>query len=139
MKRRWLEEYTDNLQKMDDLIRKRRKLPKASDLVRGSDEMHPYTQHAVTISGADRQEADRIDREVAKLRRMCEAAEQFVDAAKPAKTQTILRLRYLEGESWTLIGRRIGKGEDAVRKRAVRYLEAAFPPCEKGEENTEEK
>lgn len=123
MKRIWLEEYTDNLQKMDDLIRKRRKLPKATDIVKGSDDMYPFTKRHVTISGADRQEADRIDRELAKLRSMCEAAEEFVQKVPQTKTQNILRWRYLEGESWGSIGHRLGKGEDAVRKRAARYLD----------------
>ena len=124
MKRIWLEEYTDNLAKIDDLIEKRRKLPKVSDLTRGSDDMHPYTKRAVTITGADRQEADRIDREVRKLREMCEAAEAFVEGVKKTKLQNILRWRYLEGDSWVSIGYRVGKGEDAVRKSATRYLDA---------------
>lgn len=123
MKRVWMEEYTDNLQKMDDLIRKRRKLPKATDIVKGSDDVYPFSKRYVTIRGADRQEADRIDRELEKLRHMCEEAEAFVEGVAQTKTQNILRWRYLEGESWTLIGHRLGKSEDAVRKRATRYLD----------------
>lgn len=129
MQKKWLEEYTDYLEQIDDLHEKRRKLPKASDLVKGSSASHPYTKHAVTISGADRQQADKIDQRIRELLKKCQAVERFVDEIESPKMQNILRWRYLDGDSWRMIGQRIGKGEDAVRKRADRFLEKFFEAC----------
>jgi len=126
MNREWLEEYTDYLAMIDDLHRKRRKLPKVCDMVKGSSASHPYTKHAVTISGADRQMADRIDQDIRERQKKCEAVEKFVDGIKNPKMQNILRWRYIDGDSWPMIGQRIGTGEDAPRKRAERFLKKFF-------------
>jgi len=75
LKKIWLDEYTDNLQKIDALHEKRRKLPKAIDTVKGSAVAPPYTKRHFTITGADRQQADKIDAEIRKLRDMCDAVE----------------------------------------------------------------
>lgn len=123
MKKIWLEEYTDYLQEIESLQEQRRKLPKTSDLVKGSSITHPYTKRSLTISGADRQQADKIDRQLEKLQAKCRAVEAFIDGVKSAKMRNILRWHYIDGENWCMIGRRIGKGEDAPRKKAKRFLE----------------
>lgn len=123
MKREWIEDYTDNLEKIDALHTKRRKLPKVADLVKGSSDMHPYTKRSLTINGADRQQADKIDKEIRELTKKCEAVEKFIDEVESPKMQNILRWHFIDGDSWIMIGRRIGKGEDAPRKRAYRYID----------------
>lgn len=122
MKKQWIEEYADYLHQMDELHKQRRKLPKASDMVKASSDMHPYTSHRVIISGADMQKAEKIEKDLEKLRKRCEAVEAFIDSIEPVKMRNIIRWRYIDGESWAWIGARIGKGEDAPRKRAERYL-----------------
>ena len=126
MKKIWLDEYTDNLQKIDALHEKRRKLPKAIDTVKGSGIAPPYTKRHFTITGADRQQADKIDAEIRKLRDMCDAVEQFIAEVESPKLHNILRWHYIDGDTWVMIGRRVGKGEDAVRKRAMRYIDKKF-------------
>ena len=128
MQRKRLEEYTDYLEQIDDLHEKRRKLPRAADMVKGSSAMHPYTKQTLTISGADRQQADKIDRQIRELVRRCQAVERFVDEIESPKMQNIIRWRYIDGDPWRMIGQRIGKGEDAVRKRSDRFLEKYFAP-----------
>lgn len=123
MKKIWLEEYTDYLHEIDDLHEQRRKLPKATALVKGSSITHPYTKRSLTISGADRQQADKIDQKIEKLCARCKAVESFIENVKSTKMRNMLRWHYIDGESWLLIGRRIGKGEDAPRKRVKRFLE----------------
>ena len=129
MQRKWLEEYTDYLEQIEDLHEKRRKMPKVSDLVKGSSAEHPYTKQAMTISGADRQRADKIDQQIKVLVKRCQAVERFVDDIEDAKTQNIMRWRYMDGDGWKEIGQRMGKGEDAVRKRVERFLEKYFASC----------
>lgn len=123
MTREWLEEYIDNAAKIEYLIEKKRKLPKISDTVRGSDEEYPYAQRTLTIGGVDRKTTEKINKEIAVLREKCEAVERLIDGVKKTRIQNILRWRYLDGESWAEIGYRLGKGADAVRKMARRYLD----------------
>lgn len=68
--------------------------------------------------------------EIARLQRVRELAaeladiEAFIGAIKDIQLRQIIRLRFVGGESWNIVARRVGgqNGQDGVRKRVKRFF-----------------
>lgn len=123
-KREWFENYLDKQAKIEDLTEKKKKLPKAVDMVKGSQKSFPYMKRSIEICGTDWESGKEIEEEIEELRQQCECVEAYIDGIESEKTQNVMRWRFLEGMSWKEIGRRIDKSESAAQKRAERALKA---------------
>lgn len=65
---------------------------------------------------------NRYNRNAAALEAKLEEVEQYLEAVEDARLRTILRLRYVDGYTFTDVGMRIGISGDGVRKILDRYF-----------------
>lgn len=129
MTKEQLEQYTSIKEEIKELEAEldKRKSP-VSDIVTGSMEDYPYTQHSVTIRGlsSDTYSLDlKLTYKKNQLERQRSEIENFLDSVQDSKIRRIIRLKYIEGKTWPQIARKTDKhiSGDSVRKIVERFLE----------------
>ena len=129
MTKEQLEQYTSIKEEIKELEAEldKRKSP-VSDIVTGSMEDNPYTQHSVTIRGlsSDTYSLDfKLTYKKIQLERQRSEIENFLDSVQDSKIRRIIRLKYIEGKTWPQIARKTDKhiSGDSVRKIVERFLE----------------
>ena len=105
----------------------KRKSP-VSDIVTGSMEDYPYTQHSITIRGlsSDTYSLDlKLTYKKIQLERQRAEIENFLDSVQDSNIRRIIRLKYIKGKTWPQIARKMDKhiSGDSVRKIVERFLE----------------
>ena len=65
---------------------------------------------------------ERYNRNASALEAKLEEVEVYLEAVEDARLRTILRLRYVDGYTFTDVGMRIGISGDGVRKILDRYF-----------------
>lgn len=65
---------------------------------------------------------ERYNRNASELEAKLEEVEVYLEAVEDARLRTILRLRYVDGYTFTDVGMRIGISGDGVRKILDRYF-----------------
>lgn len=99
---------------------------KVTDVVSGSSAEFPYAERHFTVSGADVEKTNSLYRRLQKKKKRLECeisgAEELLDTATDPEVRNILRLRYENGLSWNDVARVCDSTEDAVRKKAERFL-----------------
>ena len=99
-----------------------------TDTVSGSDAEFPYTKHAMSVAGLEKNEYNNmLVARRNKLQRQRRKVERYVDGIEDSLTRRIFRMRYIEGEvrpSWQWIAFKVGGGNsaDGTRKRHDRFL-----------------
>lgn len=68
---------------------------------------------------------ERYNRSAETLAAKLEEVEQHLDAVEDARLRTMLRLRYVDGYTWTDVGIRIGITSSGVRMAIERFFEAS--------------
>lgn len=112
MTKEQLEQYTSIKEEIKELEAEldKRKSP-VSDIVTGSMEDYPYTQHSVTIRGlsSDTYSLDlKLTYKKIQLERQRSEIENFLDSVQDSKIRRIIRLKYIEGKTWPQIARKNG-------------------------------
>ena len=92
-----------------------------SDVVTGSSDKFPYTQHHIQIEGIETQRVSklqlRLNRKKKKLEEELQKAELFLEEISDPEIRNILRLRYEVGLTWMEVARECGSTEKAVQKK----------------------
>ena len=124
-----LEQYTSIKEEIKELEAEldKRKSP-VSDIVTGSMEDYPYTQHSITIQGlsSDTYSLDlKLTYKKIQLEQQRAEIENFLDSVQDSKIRRIIRLKYIKGKTWPQIARKMDKhiSGDSVRKIVERFLE----------------
>ena len=68
---------------------------------------------------------ERYNRNASELEAKLEEVEQYLDAVEDARLRTMLRLRYVDGYTWTDVGMRIGITSSGVRMAIERFFETS--------------
>lgn len=103
MTKELLEQYPDICKEIEDL--KRAAGTPVSDVVSGSSDEYPFTQHSVTIRGLPpEQHRARIE----ELKRQKTEIEQFVFTLPNAGIRRIATLRAINGLSWKSVAAQMG-------------------------------
>ena len=129
MTKEQLEQYTSIKEEIKELEAEldKRKSP-VSDIVTGSMEDYPYTQHSVTVRGLS-SNTYLLDLKLAYKKKELELQrleiENFLDSVQDSKIRRIIRLKYIKGKTWPQIARKMDKhiSGDSVRKIVERFLE----------------
>ena len=104
MTKEQLEQYTSIKEEIKELEAEldKRKSP-VSDIVTGSMEDYPYTQHSVTIQGlsSDTYSLDlKLTYKKIQLEQQRAEIENFLDSVQDSKIRRIIRLKYIKGNTW---------------------------------------
>lgn len=94
-----------------------------SDMVEGSHAESPYTLHPIRVQGVDAQRRTAAKERIERLEGECADVEAAVALAPNSQIRLILTMRYIDGDTWVDIGRRLGMSESACRMHAARYLD----------------
>lgn len=103
MTRELLEQYPDICAEIEELQREDH--TEISDIVRGSSDEFPFTEHPITVRGRPVQ---RHTQRIGELQRQKTEIEQFVFHLPNAKTRRIVMLRAFHGYSWDIVAARMG-------------------------------
>lgn len=101
----------------------------SSDIVKGSDPEWPYCLRSYRITGIDHGKIDRLvaiyQRKMNQLNDYIIEAEQWLDTVDDSVIRQIVRLRFLENNSWAKTAKLIyGKPYENVPRMAIsRYFE----------------
>lgn len=113
MTKELLEQYPDICAELDELERAAR--TPIRDVVSGSSDTYPYTQHPVTVCGLP-PEQNRAA--IEHLRKQKAAIEQFVFTLPNSKVRRIMTLRAIHGLSWKNVAAQMGhKYSESIVKR----------------------
>lgn len=126
-------EYTDVQVEVEDLQRRIEKIEEnmdvVTDKVRGSSKNFPYTQHNVVIRGIEEEQVKKIKklREILRKEydRLLEkqiAVEEKIAKIEDSRIRTIIRLKFIDKESWTQIAHRFCTTMDSIKKEYYRYI-----------------
>ena len=104
MTKEQLEQYTSIKEEIKELEAEldKRKSP-VSDIVTGSMEDYPYTQHSITIQGlsSDTYSLDfKLTYKKIQLEQQRAEIENFLDSVQDSKIRRIIRLKYIKGNTW---------------------------------------
>ena len=103
-----LEEYPDICAEIEDLERENKTV--ISDIVRGSSDEFPFTEHPITVRGIGPQ---RYAEHIAKLKAQKQEIEQFVFGIKSAWLRRVVMLRAFHGYSWDRVAAQMSKSGKA--------------------------
>ncbi len=119
MTKELLEQYPDICAEIEELERAAR-IP-VKDVVTGSGDEYPFTQHPVTIRGLP---ADQHRERIAALRQQKIEIEQFIFKLPNAKLRRIATLRAIKGLSWRSVAAYMGcrYSEGAVKMVYNRFF-----------------
>lgn len=118
-----LEQYLSIQQEIQDLKEEREsKSSTVSDVVTGSMEDYPYTQHSITVYGVSN-DALTLDRKLTskekELERQRLKIEEFLDGVKDSKIRRIIRYKYIKNFTWKQIANRIGKRDEGTPRKIL--------------------
>lgn len=128
MTKKRLEQYGDLLKEIVLLERQIDNTPDETyqaDVVRGSYDCPPFTQHSVMISGyGDNPLLARLERRKRKLQKERLAIEDFIDDIDDSQIRMIISLKYINGLNWRQVAFSIGgkNTEKGVQKACERFL-----------------
>lgn len=127
MTKEQLEQYTsikEEIKELETELDKRKSL--VSDIVIGSMEDYPYTQRSVTIRGlsSDTYSLDlKLTYKKIQLERQRVKIENFLDSVQDSKIRRIIRLKYIEGNTWKRTAFILGWHDEQIpRKKLERFL-----------------
>lgn len=96
-------------------------LPKAQDLVKGSDEEYPYCERRIRLEGSDEIKASKLSkkykRRLEDLQDELSICEDLLNKIEDAETRVILRLYYVNSLSQKEIGAELGYTQSNVAKK----------------------
>ncbi|HHW03398.1 MAG TPA: hypothetical protein GXX35_11440 [Thermoanaerobacterales bacterium] len=132
-----LQQYTDLQAEIKDLEDRIRKLENQADKIEcdsvtGSDNNFPYTLRTFHIEGYSYKKQRRLSRLkklLSKRKEKCEEMklriEEFINNIPDSKTRRVFQYRYIDGLSWQMIARRIGKHDESYPRKIIhdKYLE----------------
>ena len=127
MTKEQLEQYTSIKEEIKELEAEldKRKSP-VSDIVTGSMEDYPYTQHSITIQGlsSDTYSLDfKLTYKKIQLEQQRAEIENFLDSVQDSETRRIIRLKYIKNMTWTQVAMRLGKRDEGTpRKKLEKFL-----------------
>lgn len=122
-----LKQYRHIQQEIHDLERRIARGQVVSDVVTGSSDNYPYTQHPISICGVAMD--DKISKQYRKkrdrLKEKCLEIEEWLESVDDSLIRRVIRHRFIDGLSWRQIAYRVGgeNTEDGVRMAIERYLE----------------
>ncbi|MCI5652244.1 MAG: hypothetical protein MR295_08450 [Ruminococcus bromii] len=112
MTKELLEQYPDICKEIEDLEREAG--TPVSDVVSGSSDEYPYTQHPVTIRGfPPEQHRARIE----ELKRKRDEIEAFAESVEPPKKRRLVRYVMRYGCKWNIIRRCMNEDKSANATR----------------------
>lgn len=122
-----LEQYPDICAEIEELERENKTV--ISDIVRGSSDEFPFTDHPITVRGLRPQ---RYAEHIAKLKAQKQEIEQFVFGIKSAWLRRVVMLRAFHGYSWDRVAAQMSKDgkAQAINTLKSRYY-GLFKPDEK--------
>jgi len=101
------------------------------DKVRGSDSNFPYTLRSFTIEGYDYDayyvKLDRLNKKLEQ--KLCELIDEkdrlndYIESVEDPIMRMILRLKHMDGLTWSQIGDRIGYTERQCRRKYKKFFE----------------
>lgn len=107
------------------------------DVVKGSDNVFPYTERTFHIEGYNIQDVDkknerlnRLEKLLTKRKNKCEdmkiQIEEFISTIPDSRTRRVFQYRYIDNLSWQAIAIRIGKVHESYPRRDIhdKYLES---------------
>lgn len=96
-------------------------LPKAQDLVKGSDEEYPYCERRIRLEGSDEIKASKLSkkykRRLEDLQDELSVCEDLLNKIEDVETRVILRLYYVNSLSQKEIGEELGYTQSNVAKK----------------------
>lgn len=104
MTKELLEQYPDICAEIEELERENKTV--ISDIVRGSSDEFPFTEHPITVCGLGPQ---RYAEHIAKLKAQKQEIEQFVFGIKSAWLRRVVMLRAFHGCSWDRVAAQMSK------------------------------
>lgn len=127
MTKELLEQYPDICAEIEELERENKTV--ISDIVRGSSDEFPFTEHPITVRGLGPQ---RYAEHIAKLKAQKQEIEQFVFGIKSAWLRRVVMLRAFHGYSWDRVAAQMSKGgkASAINTLKSQYY-GLFKPGEK--------
>ena len=127
MTKEQLEQYTSIKEEIKELEAEldKRKSP-VSDIVTGSMEDYPYTQHGITVWGVSN-DSYTLDFKLTLKKKELEQKrleiEGFIDSIQDSETRRIIRLKYIKNMTWTQVAMRLGKQDEGTpRKKLEKFL-----------------
>lgn len=99
------------------------------DTVKGSAHEHPYIERTLVIHGRNVMYEDWLREEIVRLREKCARVEKYIDGVQDDEMRAMLRMHYVQGDSWTKVRRKMRikhVSSNALQKRAIRFLEKKF-------------
>lgn len=101
-----------------------------SDVVTGSSLEYPYTKHSISITGFSccysKRMYNKYSRQIELRQQKAEEIEDYISSIDDSLVRQIVRLRFIDGLSWTAVAHRIGGGntENSVKVVFHRYLKS---------------
>lgn len=134
MTKKTLKQYLYIKKEIKDLERRIKNLEKRSNIVSDtvlSSEGFPYTQHAVGISGVNEKKYTLLERYnirlkvfKAKLEKMRDEVEEFIQTVDDSELRQILRYRYHDNYGWVKIMHLMDyESESKAKMKVERFLE----------------
>ena len=110
-----LEQYPDICAEIEELERENKTV--ISDIVRGSSDEFPFTEHPITVRGLGTQ---RYAEHIAKLKAQKQEIEQFVFGIKSAWMRRIVMLRAFHGYSWNRVAAQMSKSGKSLSEQTLK-------------------
>ncbi len=136
-----LKQYRDLQIEIKELENRIKKLENCTyevehDVVRGSDNVFPYTEKTFHIEGYNIQDIDKRNKRLNQLEKLlikrkdkCEdmklQIEEFINTIPDSRTRRVFQYRYIDNLNWLEIAHRIGKYDESYPRKVIhdKYLE----------------
>lgn len=124
MTRNELEEYSDIVAEIKDLVRRLNN--PVYDVVLASHDSFPYTQGKAQVSGVP--EAELYRKRLETLKTQKHEIEKFIDALPNSRQRRVVRLRVMDMLSWNDIAAKMGymHSVDSLRKCFTRAVDSTI-------------
>lgn len=128
MTKEQLEQYISIKEEINDLESElNMRKSSVSDIVKGSMDEYPYTQHGITVWGVSN-DSYTLDFKLTLKKKELEQKrleiEEFLDSIQDSKIRRIIRLKFIKGKTWKQTAFALGwHDEQLPRKKLDRFLE----------------
>ena len=115
MTKKLLEQYPDICAEIEELRAKDGAA--VSDVVRGSSDEYPYTEHPITVQGLP---VPRYTEQIERLKAQKTEIEQFVFRLPNPTVRRIVMLRAFHGYSWDQVAAQMSKNGKSLSARTLK-------------------
>lgn len=135
MNKNILIQYNDIQAEIKDLEKRIEKVKTKSkqiehDMVRGSSDSFPYTQHNFNIEGVSYKNSPMLIEYKASLKRfnkklleMLNDVEKYIQTVEDSRIRQILRYKYMDNLNWIQIGHVMKSTADGIRMEYKRFFD----------------